>query len=134
MTRGVKGGVKVPVLVRMVEKINRQGPVLVPELGACWEWIGARSPRGYGRIRDEAGRLVYPHRVALAAHLGRPLGPGMFANHRCDNKACVRPTHLYEGTQSENERDKGYWGPVRPPKGDAVTLPMALAGQGEQVA
>lgn len=86
---------------------------------------GARNPRGYGRIRDDAGRLIYAHRAALALALGRPLQPGMFANHRCDWKPCIRPSHLYEGTQSENERDKHYWGPVIVPKGDVIsTLPM----------
>lgn len=121
-----------PVLLRMSDKIDRHGPILVPELGRCWNWIGAKNEKGYGKVRDDVGRLVYAHRVALAIYLGRPLRPGMFANHRCDNKGCVRPVHLYEGTQSENERDKAYWGPVIPPKGDVIAT-LGLFARREEV-
>jgi hypothetical protein len=110
----------VPVAVRLVNLISSERPVNVPELGPCWPFAGARTPKGYGRIRDDAGRLAYPHRVSLALALGRPLRPGMFSNHRCGFKACVRPAHLYEGTQSENEFDKHAYFTVRPPKGDAI--------------
>lgn len=113
-----------PCLVRLAAKI---GPheLVVPALGPCWPFAGARNAQGHGRIRDDAGRLVYAHRVALAAALGRPLRAGMFANHRCDYPPCVRPAHLYEGTRSENEQDKR-WG-SRPPKGDVITLPLGVA-------
>jgi hypothetical protein len=110
------------VIVRLAAKILPETVVNVPGLGPCWPFMGARTAEGYGVIRDEAGKLAYAHRIALAAALGRPLRPGMFSNHRCDYKPCCRPSHLYEGTRSENENDKR-WG-SRPPRGDAMSLPM----------
>lgn len=94
----------------------------VPALGPCWPFAGARTPKGHGVIRDDAGKLAYAHRIALAAALGRALREGMLACHRCDYPPCIRPTHLYEGTKSENERDKLYWSGIRPPKGDTILL------------
>jgi hypothetical protein len=44
------------------------------------------------------------------------LKPGAFACHRCDVKPCCRPSHLYEGTQADNEEDKWY----RRPRGDRI--------------
>lgn len=44
-------------------------------------------------------------RVVLAARLGRDLRDGMFALHSCDNPLCVRPEHIFEGTQQDNLRD-----------------------------
>lgn len=96
------------------------------ELGLCWIWKGAKNADGYGVIRgdvipEERDRnarqpLLLAHRVALSLALGRPIEPGMFANHRCDTPACVRPRHLYEGTSQENVDDmieRGRW--KRPP-------------------
>jgi hypothetical protein len=42
----------------------------------------------------------------------------MFACHRCDVKPCCRPSHLYEGSQSDNELDK--WYSTRAARGDLV--------------
>lgn len=111
---------KIPVSVRLAAKISPERPINVAALGPCWPFAGARTPKGHGVIRDDDHRLVYAHRVSLALALGRPLRPGMFSCHKCDYKPCVRPFHLYEGTQSENERDKHAYGQVRAPKGDAI--------------
>lgn len=91
-------------------------------LGLCWIWKGALNVDGYGVIRGEGYRapLLLAHRVALSLALGRPIADGLFANHRCDTPACVRPRHLYEGTAQENvddmhDRDRAFR-PRRAPK------------------
>jgi len=70
--------------------------------GGCWDYQGGRD-KGYGRVRWN-GRLQYVHRIALALTLGRPLTG--HALHRCDNPACFRPLHLYEGDQADNNADR----------------------------
>lgn len=94
------------VLVRILDKLERDpGELVVAELGPCWPWRGARNADGYGIVRDNAGQLVLVHRVTLSAALGRPIAAGMWACHRCDNRPCGRPAHLYEGTPSDNVQD-----------------------------
>jgi hypothetical protein len=113
----------------MVAKISPdRTQINVPELGPCWPWAGAKTAKGYGIIRDERGRVVYAHRVSLAAALGRALLPGMLAGHRCNWKGCVRPFHLYEATKADNENDKHdpYFWVHRPPIGEAITFPEQL--------
>lgn len=104
-----------PVAERLLAKLDRHygqaAPADRPELGECWEWMGARNSDGYGIIRgarepDGSYPLVLVHRVALSLALGRPLEPDMNANHRCDNRPCARPRHLYEGTHTDNLDDQ----------------------------
>lgn len=65
----------------------------------CWEWIGARTPLGYGRV----GTLDYAHRKYYErAHGAIP--DGMDLDHLCRNPSCVRPDHLEPVTRGENLR------------------------------
>lgn len=64
----------------------------------------AAKREGYGRVLVD-GRTRSAHVVALEEALGRRLRPKMKGCHKCDNKPCVRPSHLFEGTQKQNVRD-----------------------------
>jgi len=77
----------------------------VEKTDGCWLWTGSVNTRGYGHIRDEAGRLQMTHRVAYALTTGQWLAPYVFLCHRCDTPRCVRPDHLFVGDHTSNAAD-----------------------------
>lgn len=81
-----------------------KGPIVQndPETG-CLIWQGSLDRRGYGGVR-RAGKLWSAHRYAWWLANG-DIPPGMYVLHRCDTPACVRPSHLFLGTQGDNMRD-----------------------------
>ena len=75
--------------------------VSINSKNGCWEWDGTiRS--GYGRFSKD-GKMKTAHRVSWEIHNG-PIN-GLLVLHKCDNKCCVNPEHLFLGTQRDNVRD-----------------------------
>ena len=70
----------------------------------CWIWIAGKQ-HGYGILRV-GGRCVRAHRYSFMLNSGEPIPEGMNVLHKCDNPACVRPDHLFLGTQEDNNHDR----------------------------
>jgi len=70
----------------------------------CWEWQAAKTKDGYGSVGIATSRSALAHRVVWELTRG-PIPEGMYVCHHCDNPSCVRPSHLFLGTQTDNMRD-----------------------------
>lgn len=90
----------------------------VKKSDGCWEWIGALNDAGYG-ILGIGGRSkgsIRAHRLSwMFAHRRRAIPKGMQICHHCDNRKCVRPDHLFMGTNADNVRDMWKKGRGSPP-------------------
>lgn len=75
----------------------------VDKSGDCWEWRGSLAPNGYGQFFRKSGSRQ-AHRISWELENG-PIKNGLFVCHHCDNRKCIRPSHLFLGTHSDNMRD-----------------------------
>lgn len=97
-----------PIAVRFRAKVD-------PSVDGCWEWQGWRNRNGYGVMATgpKGGqRKELAHRISWRVNVG-PIPDGLRVLHRCDNPPCVRPSHLFLGTQLDNMRDASAKGRVR---------------------
>lgn len=87
----------------------------------CWLWQGSVNTSGYGVIGVK-GKKRLVHRLIWEESNGQPIPDGMSICHHCDNPLCVRPSHLFAGTHSDNMRDASRKGRLRIPKGTPNNL------------
>ncbi len=69
----------------------------------CWEWTANRVDNRYGRITTRLYQSEYAHRISWMLTRGDP--GSLFVLHHCDNMGCVRPDHLFLGTNRDNAID-----------------------------
>lgn len=85
----------------------------VKKSAKCWEWQRGKTKAGYGQIqcRSISQAPMLAHRVSWELKNG-PIPDGLHVLHECDNPACVRPKHLFLGTQIDNNNDRDRKGRV----------------------
>lgn len=110
--------------VVVVDALHVAGPSTVARFwrgvaksDGCWLWSGTRRNGKHGSLSN-LNEPVYVHRLSWAIHYG-PIPMGGCICHTCDVGRCVRPDHLFLGTQADNVADM--WA-----KGRAVPPPVHL--------
>lgn len=72
------------------------------EKDECWEWTGCKMHEGYG-VTGYKGKSLRAHRVSWMIANGKE--PSQSILHKCNNRGCVNPSHLRDGTHTENMLD-----------------------------
>lgn len=111
-----------PVEERFWEKVDKNGHTMPHMDTPCWVWTACENGAGYGAINmgGKFGKVERSHRVSWIIHFG-PILDDMFICHKCDNRLCVRPDHLFQGTCADNNHDmqrKGRYDRLKRPKGE----------------
>jgi hypothetical protein len=76
-------------------------------LNDCWEWTAYLNYLGYGVVSWHwrgKSKSTGAHRLAYEIWVG-PIPDKLCVLHKCDNRKCINPDHLYVGTQAQNMRD-----------------------------
>lgn len=83
-----------------VDKTPGYGPK-----GTCWIWTKCFYANGYGKLGYD-GKIDRAHRIAwMLTHGAFPESP-LCVLHKCDFRACCRPSHLFSGTRRDNAIDR----------------------------
>jgi hypothetical protein len=100
---------------------------------SCWEWTASTNGVGYGLIGVRRADGVWTnelaHRLSWMFAFG-PVPAGLWVLHKCDNRVCVCPDHLFLGTPADNVHDameKGRMDYSWLPRARSIGLPKAIA-------
>lgn len=95
----------------------------------CWEWTGPITNSGYGRA-GSPDRTA--HRISYQLAYGA-IPNNKLVLHKCDNKICVNPDHLYAGTSADNARDRIERHRLNPLRGEQAPWSKLTAAQVQSI-
>lgn len=98
-----KGCKPSPLEHRFWANVDKVGSVH-PQHGQCWCWKGDTDTDGYGVVTDRR-RVFKAHRYSWELTFGKVPGK-MCVLHKCDNRECTNPSHLFLGSNRDNVADK----------------------------
>lgn len=90
--------------MRYNESTPRRFWAKVNKTPGCWLWTASTNGFGYGSIWT-GYKLRRAHRFSWLIHNG-DIPDGIRVLHKCDVPQCVRPSHLFLGTDIDNIVDK----------------------------
>jgi hypothetical protein len=96
--------------------INRFYDKIFYSPDGCWYWTGSTFNTGYGKIGFRLNHIS-SHRLSYIIHNGEIIN-GLQVLHRCDNRLCVNPNHLFLGTIKDNMKDMVLKGRQNKAKGE----------------
>lgn len=71
----------------------------------CWNWTGGKINTGYGSVRL-FGKHWLAHRLFYTLYSKEFIPRNLLVLHKCDNRICCNPEHLFLGTDKDNHDDK----------------------------
>ena len=82
---------------------------VVKDSNDCWNWQLSIDHGGYGRMKISTGSrqdfyFESAHRRAFEVLVG-DIPNGLHVLHKCDNRKCCNPDHLFLGTHQDNMHD-----------------------------
>lgn len=92
---------KVPKL--LYDKINFR------TINECWEWNSSLTRKGYGQFNTKINGVKLgngAHRMMYKLLFDPNISSSIYVLHRCDNRKCCNPNHLFLGSLQDNNADR----------------------------